>query len=53
LRAGDGSTWCSTNDVEDVDLWRRAARHAGRVLGISVRTGVSPDASRVWAVEGP
>lgn len=39
--------------VEDVELWRRAARLAGRRLGITVRTGVSPDRKKVWASEGP
>jgi hypothetical protein len=42
-----------TEQVEDVDEWRKAARAAGRRLGISVRTGVSPDRTKVWASEGP
>ena len=41
------------NYVEDVDLWRKAARLAGRRLGIPVRTGVSRDGTRVSASEGP
>ena len=41
------------NYAEDVDLWRKAARLAGRRLGIPVRTGVSGDGTRVWASEGP
>ncbi len=53
LRAGDGSTWRSTLEVDDVATWRRAARRAGRLLGVSIRTGIAPDGSRVWAVEGP
>ena len=43
----------STDSVEDVELWRRAARRAGRQLGICIRTGVSRDGTRVWASEGP
>jgi hypothetical protein len=37
----------------NVDEWRRAARLAGRRLGIQVRTGVSRTGDKVWAVEGP
>ena len=51
LRAGDGSTWRSTIEVDDVATWRRAARRAGRLRGASIRTGISADGSRVWAVE--
>jgi hypothetical protein len=36
-------------DLENVDRWRRAARRAGRLLGWSVRTGVTSDGARVWA----
>lgn len=43
----------STNYVEDVDEWRKAARIAGHRLNISVRTGVARDGSKVWASEGP
>jgi hypothetical protein len=43
----------STEYVEDVDLWRRAARVAGRRLGVPIRTGVSRDGTKVWASEGP
>jgi hypothetical protein len=39
--------------VADVDLWRKAARIAGRRLGIPVRTGISHDGTEVWASEGP
>jgi hypothetical protein len=39
--------------VADVDLWRKAARIAGRRLGIPVRTGISRDGTEVWASEGP
>lgn len=53
LRAGQGSTWRSTDEVVDVAMWRRAARRAGRILEVPIRTGVAPDGSRVWAVEGP
>jgi hypothetical protein len=37
----------------NVDEWRRAARLAGRRLGVQVRTGVSRAGDKVWAVEGP
>jgi hypothetical protein len=42
-----------TDYVGDVELWRKAARIAGRRLGIPVRTGVSRDGTEVWASEGP
>ncbi len=42
-----------TDYVEDIELWRKAARIAGRRLGMQVRTGVSRDGSKVWASEGP
>jgi hypothetical protein len=42
-----------TDHVGDVDLWRKAARAAGRRLGMQVRTGVSRDGMKVWASEGP
>lgn len=38
----------STKSVDDVALWREAARQAGRRLGFKMQTGVSPDGSRVW-----
>ena len=44
---------CGTDSVGDVDEWRRAARRAGRRLGIVIRTGVSYDGTRVWVTEGP
>ena len=42
-----------TNDVEDVEEYRKAARIAGRRLGIVIRTGVSRDGTKVWISEGP
>ena len=33
------------DEVDDVDRWRRAARHAGRDRGWRIRTGVSG----IWA----
>jgi hypothetical protein len=39
--------------LEDVELWRKAARRAGRRLAVPVRTGVSHDGTKVWASEGP
>jgi hypothetical protein len=51
LVAHHGGVTRLASTVEDVDLWRRAARRAGRVLGVSVRTGVAPDGSKVWVVD--
>ena len=51
LRAGYGNVLRRTDAVDDVDRWRRAARRAGRLLGVPVRTGVSFDRSRVWAID--
>ncbi len=42
-----------TEHVGDVELWRKAARIAGKRLGIPVRTGLSSDGTEVWASEGP
>jgi hypothetical protein len=53
LRTGGGSTCQVTEAIGDVDLWRRAARRAGRLIGVAIRTGVAPDGSKVWACEGP
>ena len=44
---------CSADRLEDVQQWRRAARVAGRRMGISVRTGISRDGTKVWVSEGP
>lgn len=51
LVAGHGSVVRWTADLDDVEEWRTAARKAGRVLGVSVRTGVSDDGSKVWVVD--
>jgi len=54
LQANGGSILLRlATDVDDVERWRRAARQAGRRLGVTMQTGVSPDQSRVWASEGP
>jgi len=36
--------------LHSVDEWRTAVRMAGRANGWRMRTGLSPDGSRVWAV---
>ncbi len=43
----------TTEYVEDLQAWRKAARIAGRRMGISIRTGLSRDGMKVWASEGP
>ncbi len=43
LRVGQGSTWRSTDELQDVATWRRAARRAGKLLGVPIRTGIAPD----------
>lgn len=53
LRNGGGSVCRLAEDVVNVARWRRAARRAGRLLGVSVRTRVSYDGVKVWASEGP
>ena len=53
LRSNANSVTRLTINVPDVDQWRRAARKAGSQLGIPIRTGVSRDGHKVWAVEGP
>lgn len=49
--AGRGSVVRWTASIDDVERWRRAARRAGRVLGVPVRTGVADDGTRVWAID--
>ena len=53
LQQHGGSILRLATDVENVERWRRAARQAGRRLGVTIRTGVSNDRSKVWASEGP
>ena len=45
--AGHGGVVRWTGQLPDVDDWRRAARRAGRLLGVWVRTGVSDDGTKV------
>jgi hypothetical protein len=51
IREGQGSVVRLASEVGDVAHWRQAARRAGRILGVPVRTGVAEDGSRVWAVD--
>ncbi len=51
LLVGQGSVLRTADGVGDVDRWRRTARRAGRILDVPVRTGLSPDRSRVWVVD--
>lgn len=51
ITTGQGSVVRWTSSVDDVETWRKAARRAGRVLGVSIRTGVSDDHTRVWAID--
>jgi hypothetical protein len=51
LRAAGGAVTRRSEVVGDVDRWRRAARRAGRLLDVPVRTGVSIDGSKVWVVD--
>lgn len=51
LVSGYGSVLRLVDGIEDVGRWRRSARRAGRILGVPVRTGLSSDRSRVWAVD--
>ena len=53
LRSNCNSVVRGTANVANVVEWRRAARKAGRQLGIQIRTGVSRDGDKVWASEGP
>jgi hypothetical protein len=51
LVAGHGSVLHLADGLGDVERWRRAARRAGRILAVPIRIGVSPDGTRVWAVD--
>jgi hypothetical protein len=48
--SGDQIVTARLDDPGERDLWRRAARRAGRQLGLRTRTGVSwVDGTVVWA----
>ena len=49
--AGHGSVVRWTAELADVGDWRRAARRAGRLLGVRGLTGVSDDGTKVWVVD--
>jgi hypothetical protein len=51
LIAHDGYVVYDVPAVDDVDRWRRAARAAGRRLGLRIRTGVAEESAKVWATE--
>jgi hypothetical protein len=51
ITTGQGSVVRWTSSVDDIEAWRKAARRAGRILGVSIRTGVSDDRTRVWAID--
>ena len=51
LMAGHGSVVRWTASIGDVERWRKAARRAGRLLSVPVRTGVSDDGDKAWAVD--
>ena len=53
LEANDNSVCRLTANVANIAEWRRAARVAGRRMGIQIRTGISRQRDKVWAVEGP
>ena len=42
-----GGALADVNALDSVERWRRAARRAGRLLGLRIRTGVSH--GRAWA----
>src|SRR5436853_544827 len=47
-KSSRGWLLADTAELEDVERWRRAARRAGRLLGIHIRTGITHDGLRVW-----
>ena len=51
LVAGHGSVVRGTASIADIEVWRSAARRAGRILSVPVRTGVSDDGDKVWVVD--
>ena len=48
--AGQSSVVRWTFSIDDIETWRKAARCAGRILGVPIRTGLSDDRTRVWAI---
>jgi hypothetical protein len=53
LRSNDNEVVHLTSHISNIDEWRRAARKAGRRLGIQIRTGVSRRGDKVWVIEEP
>jgi hypothetical protein len=51
VQDGEGHVIREVSDIVDVEEWRKAARRAGRLLGVPIRTGVAPGGDRVWAVD--
>lgn len=51
IDAGLGSVVRWTAELDDVEEWRAAARRAGRLLDLNVRTGVSDDGTKVWVID--
>lgn len=51
IEASHGNLIRNASEIGNPDRWRQAARKAGRVLGVPIRTGVASDGSRVWAVD--
>lgn len=45
-----GHAIADASTVDDAERWRRAARAVASARGWRVRTGISPDGERVWAV---
>lgn len=48
-----GSVIRWTAELSDVEQWRKAARRAGRILGVRVRTCRSADGTKVSVVDEP
>ncbi len=45
-----GIVVAKVTEVDNVERWRKAARRAGRLLRLPVRTAISTDGATVWAV---
>ncbi len=45
-----GIVVAKVTEVDNVERWRKAARRAGRLLRLPVRTAISSDGTTVWAV---
>jgi len=50
-RQANGWLAVDITELENIERWRRAARRAGRLLGVHARTGITSDRERVGSLD--